>query len=610
MTPKVEGNKVKSTQSVQQKNKTPVQEGYYTVKAGDTVSKLVKAFNFKSEQEFRNYVKMSGTAYLKKDEKIPMPTAKLETTISAIARKYNCPVSVILSLNPQIKDPAKLPKGAVLLVPAHPFTNSENKSSAEVKPVDQQTSTQQTKPAAQKAPADNPKATTSTAEAASSQQTSNVQKPTQKNTMEDSADKIAKELKDAGSAWTWNPLNSKKFKTALAKINKDNVKDVIKAYDKISKSESLIDMICSEVTSSQELRKAAVMDIYHKLADSVGKDIATREKEDAFKAELDKEFAKRGGFVSAKNLDKMLNTLVSSTNSGPQVGLVPGNTKILVNGKNTDFTVESLHNDWQKGAKKWNRTAARPLPSVDEKGNIVADVKILQPTGKGKLSGKTIIVNPGHGGAMCGPNDSLTFDPGASNARIVTKKVRGKTIQTEHASSFIGNGGNALEEWALNKDFADELARNLTAQGAKVVYIQGSVHVVPKAMEKYRKDADMVISLHANSSSGSDGVIILPTTSKGKDVTDSADEAFADIIHNNLEADKNFTGRTRIRTQGLAVLRDTDGKAYPGPDIMIETGNLKSEKDVANLINPKYRTAMVSGITNSVVDYLNPSKKK
>ena len=40
------------------------------------------------------------------------------------------------------------------------------------------------------------------------------------------------------------------------------------------------------------------------------------------------------------------------------------------------------------------------MPEIDANGNIKALVKTLNPTGKGRLNGKTIIINPGHGGAM------------------------------------------------------------------------------------------------------------------------------------------------------------------------------------------------------------------
>ena len=48
-------------------------DGNYTVKSGDSVYKLSRMFNFKSEQEFRNYVKISGTAQLYKNSKINLP---------------------------------------------------------------------------------------------------------------------------------------------------------------------------------------------------------------------------------------------------------------------------------------------------------------------------------------------------------------------------------------------------------------------------------------------------------------------------------------------------------------------------------------------------------
>ena len=89
-----------------------------------------------------------------------------------------------------------------------------------------------------------------------------------------------------------------------------------------------------------------------------------------------------------------------ATNVKPVVPNVDTSKKVYINGEPTTYTVNSLYDDWKANAKAKLRYVARPMPEIDANGNIKALVKTLNPTGKGSLNGKTIIINPGHGGAM------------------------------------------------------------------------------------------------------------------------------------------------------------------------------------------------------------------
>ncbi len=614
---RVENNKnISEIASVEEsKNKKNPAGTTYTVKSGDTVYGLVKAFNFKNEQEFRDYVKMSGTAKLQKGAELTVPTVKFETTLSAIAKRYNMSVKDLMALNPQIKDEHKIQKGALINVPNKPFEKTGQN-------VTKANGTQNQSSAVTSNNVNSKRTQTETSE--NSKTSTGVKSPASENTdaetnssvkAANSPADIAEALKKSSSKIA--AVTSKSFIEAFSKINKDNVAEVIKAYDKISPDESLINMICSEVGnrfSKGNPRKDAVIKIYDMLAKHAGVFAADANVRNAFEGELDSQFGKLFGMVSTEKLDKIINSLVDGKHpEGIEYVKAPGNTKVVIAGKETDFTVDKLHEDWNKNAKKWNRTAERPRPSVDTSGKPVAEIKVYQPVQKGVLSGKTIIVNPGHGGIMGGEsNNSLNFDPGTSNAAIAEKKVNGNKIEVEKTDQFIGNGGQPLEEWEVNQTFAKELTAKLTKQGAKVVYISGSVRVAPESISKYRKDADMIVSLHADSSGNKDGIVLVPTNTLINDVevADEDDAAFAKVIQENLDSDAAFKGLSKVRDQGLAVLRDTDRKAYKGPDILIETGNLKSEKDVARLTDKKYVTSLVDKIGESIVTYLTQPQKK
>ena len=113
----------------------------------------------------------------------------------------------------------------------------------------------------------------------------------------------------------------------------------------------------------------------------------------------------------------------------------------------------------------------RPLLQKKRKinGQVMATRHVFNPTKKGSLSGKTIIVNAGHGYSQAGT------DCGALGI------------------------GNIEDEWLLNYDNAIRLKDRLCAKGAKVVFLQGHVNIMMKELQKRENKADMFISVHVNS---------------------------------------------------------------------------------------------------------------
>lgn len=277
-----------------------------------------------------------------------------------------------------------------------------------------------------------------------------------------------------------------------------------------------------------------------------------------------------------------------------------GNKKILIKGENTNKTLNDIYKDWESTAKRYSRPFKRPLPVVDKNGNIVAAVKVLDAKKKGALSGKTFIINPGHGGCMANKKAdgslNTNFDPGTSNA-IMSKK--NPNIET---NQFIGNGGKALEEWWVNQKIADELTEAIRNNGGKVIYVQGSVYTAMDAIRDLQKKnkINAIISLHSNSDGAKRGIYVIANNRNG---LDEADDAFSKKITDKMNQHSWFNGLVHQTSQSLAVLSASETTTSPIPGVLIETGNLKNETDVANLNSKNFRSQMVQSILDGIIDY-------
>ena len=292
-----------------------------------------------------------------------------------------------------------------------------------------------------------------------------------------------------------------------------------------------------------------------------------------------------------------------TTNVKPVVPNVDTSKKVYINGEPTTYTVNSLYDDWKANAKAKLRYVARPMPEIDANGNIKALVKTLNPTGKGSLNGKTIIINPGHGGAM-NYKDKKTgklntnFDPGTSNA------VMDKKDPNKETNNFIANAGKSLEEWVVNERIANVLVEKIRKEGGKVVFVQGSVYSAQKAIKNIQQSqkVNMIVSLHSNSAGDSRGIFVIGNKRGG--VIDKGDLQLAEKIKNKMNQDSWFKGITHSKSQSLGVLSLDGTHTSPVPGVLIETGNLKNEKDVANLNSSDFKNRMVESIFASIKETL------
>lgn len=310
-----------------------------------------------------------------------------------------------------------------------------------------------------------------------------------------------------------------------------------------------------------------------------------------------------------KQVDTPKNEVKTTSSNKPNISAskIPNGNKIVrVQGQKTEWRVDSLYNDWEKTRVRHKRAIKRPYPCVDANGNFVASVKTISPKKgtKGPLVGKTIIINPGHGGGMNNIEKSkkgkvlnVNFDPGASNA------VMRKDNPNIETNVFIGNGGKSLEEWVVNQRIADKLVEKILAAGGTVVYVQGSVYSAQKAIREIqnKQKIDMIFSLHSNSDNNKRGVIVFSNKRSG--ITDKGDQKLSKFITDNLNEHSWFKGITSENTKSLGVLSKNAKETSAIPGVLIETGNLKNEKDVANLNSRDFQNHIVNSMYNGIIEY-------
>lgn len=558
---RVEGGKALN-KTEQKKQKTEEIQGY-KIKNGDTIAKLVKAFNFKNEKEFREYFGLKDTAKLKAGQILKVPTTPLETTFTAISRKYNMSIADLKALNPQIENFDVLKKNTPINTPIRAFTKKTTPKDTT------QAQASKTKP----------KKTAATAAAENSAPIK--QKPV-------SAEDLARALKK--SANKWGAVDTDAFKKPFSQINKNNVMDVIKSYDEISKGESLIEMICDEVTNSKEDRKNAVTKLFNTLCEKAGPSVATKELREEFMNELNDEFDSLF-WISTGKMDKIINKIIKDYEEKPpslisdppgqisgydEHGFPVSNNETTVRyRKGGGATVAEIRNQANEIAQRNGGTVSRPEPVLDENGYIVADVREFPPTGEGSLNGNTIIVNAGHGGYN--PN-SGDFDRGAHS---------------------VDANGKVIEEWYKNKNFIDELLPLLRNEGAHVIYMNGNAGAVAKA-KRQNSDADLFISIHCdavgNKDSNGQKIIYNAKSTSGKNL--------AEIVEKNLDSFDWINPEkcnTRPDDRGLAVLN----AASDIPSVLIETGFLSNERDLANIDSRTYRMEVANRLTTAISQYLN-----
>ncbi|MBC7805864.1 MAG: N-acetylmuramoyl-L-alanine amidase [Akkermansiaceae bacterium] len=203
---------------------------------------------------------------------------------------------------------------------------------------------------------------------------------------------------------------------------------------------------------------------------------------------------------------------------------------------------------------------------LDPKGGFVVDLTLPRGAG-GRIAGKLIIVDPGHGGT----------DGGAK-------------------------GVNGAREKNVALAISRRLAEELREKGANVIMTRDSDSFVPlgeRSDISNRAGADMFIAVHADAAgSRANGSTVY------YHLNDASERILANCIADRLREmggirTQGSRSDGKMYTNGFSVLRRTNTLA-----ILCETGYMTNSRDVALLVKPEMQAKIARSIANGIQDYV------
>ncbi len=223
----------------------------------------------------------------------------------------------------------------------------------------------------------------------------------------------------------------------------------------------------------------------------------------------------------------------------------------------------------------------------------------LAPTRGGSLSGRVIVVDPGHNGRYLR----------AVNTRLVPDGRGGR--KACNTSGTASTGGYA--EHAFTWSVATKLASQLRARGATVILTRPDDRGVGPCVDERaaignRTRADLVLSIHADGARARDrGFHIIRSTrmAGGADVTRRS----ARLATITRESVSRVTGMPRSNYLGggtaITPRADIAGLNLSRvPAVMLEAGNMRNAADLRLLRSRSFHTRQAKALTQAAVRFL------
>jgi len=214
----------------------------------------------------------------------------------------------------------------------------------------------------------------------------------------------------------------------------------------------------------------------------------------------------------------------------------------------------------------------------------------------GSLSGKTIVLDPGHN------------EHNADHVREISRQV---DVVTEHKE--CDTTGTATDsgytEAAFNTDVAGRLADLLRARGATVVLTRGpdtpwGPCITERAAIGNRAHADAAISIHADGG---------PSDGRGFDVTQPGlvaghtdaiiepSRRLARCVRDAFAQGTDMPTSTYLGADGIDTRTDLGGLNLSlVPKVLIETGNMRNATDAARLTQDTWRQSAAVALSDGI----------
>ena len=209
-------------------------------------------------------------------------------------------------------------------------------------------------------------------------------------------------------------------------------------------------------------------------------------------------------------------------------------------------------------------------------GNLES-VEVTTGQNQGPLSGKVIVVDPGHGNTLAAGG----VDPGAQG-RIL-----------------------GLWEKDINLDIALKLRTLLEAQGATVIMTHTGdtkMNLYDRAAVANNNNADLFVSVHSNSSetdtlNGHSTYFYAPSGHETLGAQRNQRQALAQAVQSELVKAGGLTD-LGVLENNFVVIRET-----ACPSILVETAFLSHRGDEAKLAQGEFRQNLAEGIAKGILNY-------
>ncbi|GAA3381720.1 MULTISPECIES: N-acetylmuramoyl-L-alanine amidase [Streptomyces] len=250
------------------------------------------------------------------------------------------------------------------------------------------------------------------------------------------------------------------------------------------------------------------------------------------------------------------------------------------------------------------KASASPTPGAGTAASPAQSPSAAAAAAKGPLTGRTVVIDPGH--------NTGNFRHSAEINKLVDIGTNRKECDTTGTTT---NSGYMEAEFSL--DVSRRARALLEAKGAKVVFThEGDRPWGPCINERARigneAAADAVVSVHADgASAGNRGFhVILPARVKGgaadtaKIVGPSRD--LGERVASNFgrttgSSPANYLGSGT----GLVVRDDLGGlNLSTRPKVFLECGNMRDDKDAAQLMSAEWRQKAAQGIADGITGFL------